>query len=145
MRQTSLLISLLVIVALTTHSSCKKKTDPIPDFPQLIGHWSGQTSQGSPIYFTVDNLQGNLNVTRYDITVYTQGGIRQYKVINSNGIAYVTNRQFKINLGTGAAGDSFIDGTFNVNDLTLYGNFAVYEPGNTSDLITGSYNCNMGN
>jgi hypothetical protein len=88
MKKASLLMSLLVILVLTivSFSACKKKTTPQPDFPQLIGHWSGTTSQGEQIYFTVDNLEGNLNVTRYDLTVYTQGGIRQYKVINSNGI-----------------------------------------------------------
>lgn len=140
-------MSLLVIFVLTTFSfsACKKKTTPQPDFPQLVGHWSGTTSQGTAVSFTVDNLQGNLNVTRYDLMVYTQGGYRQYKVINSNGIAYVTNKQFKIHIGTGDSGESFIDGTFNVNDLSLYGNFAVYEPGNTIDIITGTYTCSMGN
>jgi hypothetical protein len=147
MKKTALGISLLVIVVLTSFSisSCKKKTTPVPDFPQLIGHWSGQTSQGSAIYFTVDNLQGNLNVTRYDLTVYTQGGYMQYKSINSNGIAYVTNKQFKIHLQNGDSGESYIDGTFNINDMSLYGNFAVYEPGNTIDRITGTYTCSMGN
>ena len=123
----------------------QEKTTPQPDFPQLVGHWSGTTSQGTAVSFTVDNLQGNLNVTRYDLMVYTQGGYRQYKVINSNGIAYVTNKQFKIHIGTGDSGESFIDGTFNVNDLSLYGNFAVYEPGNTIDIITGTYTCSIGN
>lgn len=81
-------MSLLVILVLTTFSfsACKKKTTPQPDFPQLIGYWSGTTSQGTAISFTVDNLKGNLNVTRYDLMVYTQGGYRQYKVINSNDI-----------------------------------------------------------
>ena len=144
MKKTSLLISLLVIVALTTLSACKKKTVPAPDYPQFIGHWAGQTSQGTAIYFTVDNLQGNLNVTRYDLTVYTQGGIRQFKSINSNGIAYVTNKQFRIPLGTGSAGDAFIDGTFYLTDMTLNGSWAVYEPGNTIDKITGTYTCSMG-
>ena len=80
MRKTSLLISLLVIVALATLSACKKKTDPVPDYPQFIGHWAGTTSQGTAIYFTVDNLKGNLNVTRYDLTVYTSSGYHQYRL-----------------------------------------------------------------
>jgi len=135
-----------MILVLTTFSfsSCKKKDTPVPDYPQLIGHWAGTTSQGTAIYFTVDNLQGNLNVTRYDLTVMTMSGYQQYKVINSNGIAYVTNRYFKIHLGTGSAGEAFIDGNFNVTDLTLEGSFAVYQTGNTNELITGNYNCNMG-
>jgi hypothetical protein len=138
-------LSMVILVLATIHfSSCKKKTTPEPDYPQLVGHWSGTTSQGAAIYFTVDNLEGNLNVTRYDLTVYTTGGYQQYKMINSNGIAYVTNKQFKIPLGTGSAGESFIEGTFNINDLSLYGGFAVYEPGNTIDKITGTYSCLMG-
>jgi hypothetical protein len=106
MKKYFLLFSLLVILILTsiTFSSCKKKTTPIPDFPQLIGHWSGTTSQSAQIRFMIDNLSGYLYVTEYNLTVYT----------------------------------------FNVNDLTLYGNFAVYEPGNTTDIITGTYSCSMG-
>ncbi len=143
MKKYSLLFSLIMILVLTT-LSCKKKTDPVPDYPQLIGHWAGTTSQGTAILFTVDNLQGNLNVTRYDLTIMTTSGYQEYKVINSNGIAYVTNRHFRIHIGTGTEGESFIDGTFNVTDLTLEGNFAVYATGNTNNIITGNYNCNMG-
>ena len=92
----------------------------------------------------IDNLNGYLYVTEYDLMVYTVGGYRQYKAANSYGIVSVTNKQFKIHLGTGNSGESYIDGTFNVNDLTPYGNFAVYEPGNTIDIITGTYSCSMG-
>jgi len=141
-----LLFSLLMILVLTTFSfSCKKKTEPVPDFPQLIGHWSGTTAYGLGIFFTVDNLKGNLNVTRYDLSVATSSGIRQYKSINSNGIAYVTNKQFRIHLGTGTAGEAYIEGTFNIYDMTLYGSYAVYDQGNTIDIYTGTYNCSMGN
>jgi hypothetical protein len=138
--------TLLLVLILTniTFSSCKKKTTPVPDFPQLIGHWSGTTSQSAQIRFMIDNLSGYLYVTEYDLTVYTAGGYHQYKQSYTWGIAAVTNKQFKIHLGTGGAGESYIDGTFNVNDMTLYGNFAVYEPGNTTDIITGTYSCSMG-
>jgi hypothetical protein len=146
MKRTSFLCTWIAIVVLSavSFSACKKKADPVPDFPQLIGHWSGTTSQGTPVYFTVDNLKGSLNVTRYDLTVSIVGVLKQYKSINSNGIAYVTNRQFKIHLGTGSAGEAYIDGTFNTNDMTLYGNFAVYDTGNTTDRVTGTYSCAMG-
>lgn len=145
MKKQFLLFSLILILALATitSSSCKKKTDPVPDYPQLIGHWAGTTSQGTAILFTVDNLKGNLNVTRYDLTVLTTGGYQQSRMINSNGIAYVTNKHFKIPLGTGASGEAYIDGNFDVLDMTLEGNFAVYKSG-TSELITGNYNCNPG-
>jgi hypothetical protein len=135
---------LILTLATVTSSSCKKKTDPVPDYPQLIGHWAGTTSQGTAIRFTVDNLKGNLNVTRYDLTVMTTGGYQQYRMINSNGIAYVTNRHFRIPLGTGNSGEAFIDGNFDVLDMTLDGNFAVYKTGDNTNIITGNYNCNPG-
>ena len=122
----------------------QEKTDPVPDFPQLIGHWSGTTSQSSAVRFMIDNLNGYLYVTEYHLTVYTAGGYHEYQAYNSYGIAAVSNRQFKIHIGTGNAGESYIDGTFNINDMTLYGNFAVYEPGNITDIITGTYSCSMG-
>jgi hypothetical protein len=146
MKKTALLNSLLVMFVLTSFSfpSCKKKTDPVPDFPQLIGHWSGTTSQSSEVRFMIDNLKGYLYVTEYHLTVYTTGGYHEYEAYYSYGIAAVSNKQFKIHLGTGNSGESYIDGTFDINDMTLYGTFAVYEPGNTTDLITGTYSCAMG-
>ena len=131
----------MVIIALSTITSCKKKTDPIPDFPQLIGHWSGTTSQSAQVRFMIDNMKGYLYVMEYHLTVYTAGGYHEYQQYYSYGIAPVSNKQFRIRLGTGSAGDSYIDGTFDLNSMTLNGNFAVYEPGNTTDLVTGTYSC----
>jgi hypothetical protein len=65
---------------------------------------------------------------------YTAGGSYEYQAYYSYGIVAVTNRQFRIHLGTGSSGESYIDGTFDVNDMILNENFAVYEPGNTVDL-----------
>jgi len=138
------LIGALVLTPFT-FSSCDKKQVPVPDFPQLIGHWSGTTSQGPQISFWINNLSGTLSVTNYDLTVYTTSGAQDYLLYNTYGIASVINKQFKIHLGTGSAGESYIDGTFNVNDMTLNGNWAVYQPGNSVDLITGTYNCLMSN
>lgn len=144
MRKTYLLISLLVMVVLTTLSSCKKKTDPVPDFPQLIGHWSGTTSQGTQVRFMVDNMKGYLYIMEYHLTVYTSAGYHEYQLYYQYGIAPVSNKQFKIHIGTGSSGESFIDGTFDLNSMGLYGTFAVYETGNTTDLYTGTYYCSMG-
>ena len=146
MKKIILLISLQVIVILTTvgFSSCNKKTDPIPDYPQLIGHWSGTTSQGTQVRFMIDNLKGFLFVTEYHLIVYTSAGYHEYLAYYSYGLGGVVNKQFKIHISTGSAGESYIDGTFNTNDMTLYGNFAVYDPANATDLITGTYSCSMG-
>ena len=65
-------LMLMLVLANFTLSSCKKKTDPVPDFPQLIGHWSGTTSQSSAVRFMIDNLNGYLYVTEYHLTVYTR-------------------------------------------------------------------------
>ena len=143
MRKTLLLISLLVIVVLTTLSSCKKN-EPVPDFPQLIGHWSGTNSQGSQIRFVVNNIKGYLYITEYHLTIYTSAGYHEYQSGNSNGIGIISNKQFKIHLATGSSGEAYIDGTFDLNSMSLYGNFAVYDPGGTTDLITGTYSCSMG-
>jgi hypothetical protein len=132
-----------LLLAIFASPSCKKKTDPVPDFPQLIGHWSGTTSQSTEARFMIDNLKGYLYVTQYDLTVYTSGGIRKLSAAYTWGLAAVVNRQFKIHLGTGSAGESYIDGTFNVNDMTLYGTFAVYPENNTTDIVPGTYSCSM--
>jgi hypothetical protein len=63
---------------------------------------------------------------------------------NTYGIASINSRQFKIHLGTGTAGEAFINGTFNTNDMTVYGSYAVYSTGNTTDIITGTYSGAMG-
>jgi hypothetical protein len=141
MRKFFIFIPLLVILlGMLPVTSCQKKTDPVPDFPQLMGAWSGTTSQGTSITFWVSNLGGNLNTTSYDLWAYVlPEGLHEYRMMNANGIAYISNRQFKISLGTGSGGEAFIDGTFNVNDMSLYGTFAVYSPSNTIDRVTGTY------
>jgi len=63
---------------------------------------------------------------------------------NTYGIASINSRQFRIHLGTGTAGEAFINGTFNTNDMTVYGSYAVYPTGNTTDIITGTYSGAMG-
>jgi len=71
--------------------------------------------------------------------VYTNTGYQEYKAGSGDGLAAIPSMQFKIHIGIGSAGESYIDGTFDIPDTTLYGNFAVYPTGNTTDLITGTY------
>jgi hypothetical protein len=119
-------------------SSCKKD-DPVPDFPQLIGSWGGTTSQGASITFYVDNIKGILYVESYKVTVYTSTGYQEYQAINSTGIAAISNKAFRIPLGTGSSGPAFIDGIFDLTTMTLSGSWAVYAAGNSVDIITGTY------
>ena len=125
-----------------TFSSCKKKETPLPDYPQLLGTWPGTTSQGTTISLGVTNINGSLYINQYDMMVATVSGYQELRAGSSAGLAAVYGTQFKIHIGTGSAGESYIDGTFDVQDTTLSGNFAVYPSGNTIDLISGYYYCN---
>jgi hypothetical protein len=141
MKKTFIVITLVLGVVLINFIflSCKKKETPLPNFPQLIGNWTGTTSQGTRIYLGVTNINGNLFINQYDLTVYTNAGYQDYKAGSGDGLAAIPSMQFKIHIGIGSAGESYIDGTFDIPDTTLYGNFAVYPTGNTTDLITGTY------
>lgn len=143
MKRAFILVTLLAGVSMIIFifPSCKKKESQFPNFPQLIGNWPGTTSQGTSIYIGVTNLNGNLYINQYDLWIMTTNGSQEYKAGSSAGLAPIPGTQFKIHIGTGAGGESYIDGTFDVPDTTLYGNFAVYPPGNTIDLITGTYTC----
>jgi hypothetical protein len=129
---------LFIVVILISTASCKK-TETVPDFPELLGTWSGNTSQDGPISFYVDNINGVLFITSYKVKVYTTSGYQEYQYIKSDGITQVSNKTFRISLGTGTSGPAYLDGTFNTSDMTLSGNFAVYPAGNTVDIITGTY------
>ena len=118
----SAVISLLIITSV--FSSCKK-SDPDPDFPQLIGSWSGNTSQDGPIAFYVDNIKGTLYIMTYKVKIYTSTGYQYFEYTNSEGIASIYNKTFRISLGTGSSGPAFIDGTFNPADMSLRGSFAA--------------------
>ncbi len=141
MKRALLLITLLAGMVLInfTFLSCEKKQTPLPNYPQLVGNWPGTTSQGTSISLGVTNIKGNLYINQYDLMVYTTTGYQEYKAGSGDGLAAIPATQFKIHIGTGNEGESYIDGTFSVTDTTLYGNFAVYPPGNTVDLITGTY------
>jgi hypothetical protein len=132
----------LIIIMITTipFISCNKKTETPPDFPQLMGGWSGTTSTGNSISFWVNSLDGTLILTTYDLWAYVlPEGLHEYRAGNENGLTSIINKQFKIILGSGSGGQAFIDGTFNINDMSLYGTYAVYSPTNNVDRITGTY------
>jgi hypothetical protein len=145
MKRSSAALSLFVVLITLciSFSSCSKKTDPVPDFPQLIGHWSATTSSGTQFLFWVNPVSGVLYITQYDLTVATPA-YQHYTGYNQGGIVPVTNKYFKIHLGTGTGGESFIEGTFSINDMTVNGTYAVYATGNTTDIITGTFSGAMG-
>jgi len=139
MKKTLTFLAMMILgVFLVVISSCKKD-QPVPDYPQLIGSWTGTTSQGASITFWVDNIKGTLYVESYHVTVYTTTGTQDYQAINSAGIVALSSTTFRIPIGTGSSGPSYIDGIFDLTDNTLSGNFAVYAAGNNVDIITGTY------
>ncbi len=139
MKKVLVIATIMILgIILTAISSCKK-SDPDPDFPQLIGAWSGTTSQDGPIYFYVDNIKGTLYIKSYNTKIYTSNGYQSLQSTNDAGITAISGKSFRISLGTGSAGPAFIDGNFNLSDMSLSGNFAVYASGNTVDIVTGTY------
>jgi hypothetical protein len=120
---------------------CKKNVDPGPEYPQILGKWSGSTSQSQPINIYLDYFNQQTNIYQYNVVVYfNSGGSRTISGFNSEeGITQVTNKAFYISLGTGIYGPAYIEGTFNVNNLTLSGTFRIYNPNDPNDATSGYY------
>jgi hypothetical protein len=136
-----LTIGLLIFVgSLTLPVSCKK--DKTPLYPQLIGAWSGETSQGNIISLEVINRDGTLYISKYQLPVNFQTGYQVLQQTNTRGIAALTGVTFNLPLGpTGSYGPAYIGGSFNLTavPLVLTGEFTVYYPSSSVDVVTGSY------
>lgn len=134
-------ILFILLCCMVMSTGCKKKKTP--DYPDLIGYWSGQTSQGNPVSFKVENKKGTLYITQYNLLVTFSGSQSQtYQHTNTAGIASLSGLYFTVPLGTaGTSGPAFIDGNFDygTTTITLTGTFAVYYPGSTVDMVTGNY------
>lgn len=141
MNQKPLLISgfIILLFLLSFLPGCKKKT-PAPDYPQLIGHWAGSTTQDEPFKLSIENFDGTLYITYYRIfVVFNTGGYRNIEQNKPDGIAQITDRYFNIPTGTGIYGPGYIEGTFDLNTMTLSGTFRIYNPSVQNDYITGFY------
>jgi len=140
-----LVFSFMFLGILLTNG-CKKSSEPdqpvTPPDAQLIGAWSGLTSQNDTILFTVSNINGVLNITRYAFTVTFANppGVRSIDMTDSDGIASVVNRYFSFLLiDPGTPGDEYMNGTFNISNLTLDGSFLVYPSFSTTGAVTVTY------
>ncbi|MCK9218837.1 MAG: hypothetical protein M0P47_02155 [Bacteroidales bacterium] len=119
--------------------SCKKEI-PSPDYPQLIGIWSGSTSQGQEVKISINNLDGVLYVTYYKLSIaFNSGGQRTIEHYNTDGIASLVNLYFNIPLGTGVYGSGFLNGTFNLTTMVLSGSYRCYNPTDPNDYTDGFY------
>jgi hypothetical protein len=129
----------LLLFLLIFSISCKKST-PAPDYPQLMGVWSGSTSQSQTIRVVVDNIGGTLYLTQIRfIVLFDSGGQQSIERNSTEGLASVNNRYFKYSTGTGIYGPAFVDGTFDLNSMTLSGTFKIYNPSNPNDYTTGTF------
>lgn len=131
---------ILMFCCILLGTGCKK--NKTPDYPDLIGYWQGQTTQGNPISFKIENKKGTLYITQYNLLVTFGSGQETFQHTNTQGIAKLSGLYFTVSLGqTGSSGPALIDGNFNYGaiTITLTGNFSVYYPGSTVDVVTGSY------
>jgi hypothetical protein len=128
-----------LLLMLVVPSACKKSAPP-PDYPELVGSWSGSTSQSNSISLYVENKDGTLNLISIRFIIFFDGGGQQtLNQYSTEGIASVNNRYFKIPLGTGIYGQAYIDGTFNTGNMTLTGTFKCYNPSNPGDFTSGTF------
>jgi hypothetical protein len=138
-------VLLLVVLAAVTFlcADCKKK-EAAPDYPQLMGAWNGETSQSQVIQISVDNFDGVLKLTNLKITVITQtGGTQIIQQYNSDGFTTVNGTYFKYTMGNGLYGPAYVDGTFNLQTMTLNGSFMVYSTTDPNDMVQGTYISNQ--
>jgi|WetSurMetagenome_2_1015567.scaffolds.fasta_scaffold33432_2 hypothetical protein len=139
----SLLLLVVFVAGLFLFADCKKK-EAAPDYPQLMGSWTGETSQSQVIQISVDNFDGVLKLTNLKITVLTQtGGTQIIQQYNSDGFTTVNGTYFKYTMGTGLYGPAYVDGTFNLQTMTLNGNFMVYSTTDPNDMAQGTYISNQ--
>lgn len=115
---------------------------PAPPDAQLIGVWNGQTSQNKAISINISNVNGVLKITRYAFTaIFTNPqGERTTDITDTGGISSVVNRYFSfLLLDLGTPDDEYLNGTFNISDLTLNGTFMVYPNFITTGAVTVTY------
>lgn len=132
-------LTLFTILSFFTLTTCSKST-PAPDYPELMGSWSGSTSQSQVITFYIDNIQGTLNLTSLKFIVFFDTGGQQSIIrYNTEGITPLSNTSFKYLMGSGVYGQAYIEGSFNTNNMTVTGTFRIYNPANPNDLTSGTF------
>jgi len=142
MNKKSLIFVLLYSFFLVTLilQGCKKKIDPGPEYPQLIGRWTGSTSQSQPINIYVDYINGWFTIYQFNFVIYfNSGGSQTVSNFNPEGITGINNKSFTISLGSGVYGPAFLDGVFDVNNMTLSGTFRIYNTQDPNDATSGYY------
>ncbi len=122
-------IPLLFLSALILLASCKKKSNEQPanpDYPQLIGTWTGFTDQGDTVTIKVNSIGSTLYVYSYKYAVtYDDGGTysrHKIEISNTQGIAPILQKSFSLIPGDPFGSDQdTLSGTFDPDNLKMTG------------------------
>lgn len=125
MNKSQLLFSLLIAISLMA-VSCSKSEDPAPvptpKYPQIVGTWSGKTSQDSAVRFVVAAQGSSLALTAYKYAMtYTTTGFSETKTIDISGQSLGFSSDISFGFSNGIYPQDSLKGTFNVNTMTLSG------------------------
>ncbi|MEI7981170.1 MAG: hypothetical protein WCI71_05925 [Bacteroidota bacterium] len=135
------LISLLMtalICCLLLSGSCKK-SDPDPLYPWLTGIYRGTTSQNDTIAMEVGNIQGILYITMMKLNYRIPGGgTDRVLMADPDGLTSLSTTFFSLPINT-SPHRSFIDGNFNLNNMTVTGTFKMYSNSHPDNPATGNY------
>lgn len=142
-------ISLWVITTLLflgmTMVSCSKsdETTRHPRYSQLIGTWSGTTSQNQTIrigIIAVDTIL-YVNTYKYNVLKYqadTVNNVIQYDLELSTMVVYLDDKSFIFRPHGGYSYYDYLKGTFDVDSLVLKGRFNT-SFGASGDSVCGTY------
>ena len=142
-------ISLWVITTLLflgmTMVSCSKsdETTRHPRYSQLIGTWSGTTSQNQTIrigIIAVDTIL-YVNTYKYNVLKYqadTVNAVMQYDLELSTMVVYVDDKSFIFRPHGGFSYYDYLKGTFDVDSLVLKGRLNT-SFGASGDSVCGTY------
>ncbi|MEI7981495.1 MAG: hypothetical protein WCI71_07555 [Bacteroidota bacterium] len=136
---------ILVCLTLIVLFSCKKSdsSSSTPRYAQLIGTWSGTTSQNQPIQIGIIGVDTNLYVTTYKYKVLqikadTVYKVLEYNLVSPTFVTYIAGAFFIFRPYGGYSYNDYLKGTFDVAAMKLNGRFNT-SFGATADSVTGTY------
>lgn len=120
---------MLMLIASAILYGCKKDEteEPAnPDYPQLIGTWTGFNDQGDTVILKVNNVGATLYIYSYKYAVtYQEGGTsskHSIEITNTQGIAPILNKSFAlVPLDPFGSPADTLSGTFDTETLKMTG------------------------
>jgi len=135
--------TLLLFVMAMVSCSKSDETTRHPRYSQLIGTWSGTTSQNQAIrigIIAVDTIL-YVNTYKYNVLKYqadTVNAVMQYDLELSTMVVYVDDKSFIFRPHGGFSYYDYLKGTFDVDSLVLKGRFNT-SFGASGDSVCGTY------